>query len=120
MAKRSNTNASRAVSRNGGDTGARKRGGLASSGAIDSRALSVDGAKGGGERWLKMASAMDTALDRMRIMWELIDRLQALHAESGCNCAQHSGNWTPLKNEVTAVANVLKTGLKARDYEQRP
>ena len=70
-------------------------------------------AKGGGERWVIMATAMTNALERMRIMYELISHLKELHEREGGPFSA-AGNWTPLLNETAAVANILKTGLKAR------
>ena len=70
--------------------------------------------KGGGDKWVKMATAMDSALDRMRTMYELIQRLQELHDGLMCCCAQDLMNWEPLLEETAAAANILKAGLKAR------
>jgi hypothetical protein len=69
--------------------------------------------KGGGDRWVTMATAMTNALERMRIMYELISHLKELHEKTGGPFSA-SGNWTPLLNETAEVANILKTGLKAR------
>jgi hypothetical protein len=104
----------------GADQVSRKVGGVSgASGSVIDSGFTNKSVKGGGDRWVIMATAMTNALERMRLMWELLDRLQELHTSQDCICAQHLGNWTPLKNEVTAVANILKSGLKARDYEER-
>src|SRR5579863_6869942 len=116
---------SRPVSKKSDGRGVRekKRGGLVSSEAVDSRVYCESSVcsgvdvgervvKGGGDRWLIMATAMTNALERMRDMYQLIERLRELHAREGCTCAQHSGNWIPLQNETAAAANILKSGLK--------
>ena len=65
--------------------------------------------KGGGDKWVRMAGAMDEALERMRTVYQLIDHYKK---DRVFDCAPES--WDPLLNEIASVAGVLKIGLKAR------
>ena len=70
--------------------------------------------KGGGEKWLIMATAMDAALDRMRILYLTLDRARTVSRED--QIIFHPIEAQAILGEVAAVANILKSGLKARSH----
>lgn len=82
---------------------------IAPVGAVKVSSLSP---KGGGDRWVKMASAMDAALDRMRTLHATVNRMREVSQRDRVDV--HNSTLTAVLSEIADVANILKTGLKAR------
>ncbi len=74
------------------------------------------GSKGGGDKWVKMATAMESALDRLRTFYETLNGLRPIGDGWGDQpmVQLHPAERQALLDEVAAAANILKAGLKAR------
>ena len=76
--------------------------------------------KGGGEKWVKMAGAMDAALDRLRELYVRMEwcRNQSVAIPIVQDADGHTLIGTPRWDEILKyigeTANILKAGLKAR------